>query len=336
MSKFVDNGFVATSDVHFSTSTLDVAYKVLEQALQLSIINKLPLYIGGDLNDSKAIIRSETIKMISELFLKYDSVEKFVLIGNHDRNHEKNSHDHSLEFMKLIPKTTVIDQATFIGNGWYAIPYCNSGKQFMEAINEARSQGLKKILCHQGFWGAKMGHYVSDHTSVHPDELADFDIVLTGHYHEHQKVGKKQNVMYFGSPYTVSFAEAGDSKVIWKIEDLEGKIKATPFPTEVRKHIQIEFENAIGELPKLRKDDLLKVVVKGEKAFVASIQKKDIQEKTGCDNVVLVPKISKQSSIRMDINSSMTPLDVITSYVSKANTDLNKEKLMDYFKTVIA
>ena len=87
--------FIATSDVHGNLKNLEPFKQVLELALQKSMEKGCPLYIGGDLNDTKASLRSEFVAVIVKLFCQYSEIEKYILIGNHDLNNNHNHIDHS-------------------------------------------------------------------------------------------------------------------------------------------------------------------------------------------------------------------------------------------------
>jgi len=322
--------FIATSDVHGNLKNLVPFRQVLELALQQAMDKGCPLYIGGDLNDTKASLRSEFVAIIVDLFTRYSSVNKYILIGNHDLNNHHNHLDHSLEFMKSLSNTEVIDSPRLIMEDWYAIPYRHTNKEILAELDIAKKEGHKKLLIHQGIMGAKQSDYVVDESSITPEDLIDFDLVLTGHYHTHQTVG---NATYFGSPFTVSFAEANQDKFIWSVE--EGGAKLIPIETKCRKHIQLVFEN---KLPKkvegLEENSIIKVVLKGDRNFCLKTKKEKIQKLLGVESFSLTTDILSETKRRIESHQIHKPMEVVNQYLENVDTHLNKEELAKYLQRV--
>lgn len=180
-----------------------------------------------------------------------------------------------------------------------------------------------------------MSEYAIDDSSVTIEIFSKFIQVFSGHYHRHQKVGS--NFMYWGSPFTTRFDEAGQEKFIWRVtfSETANNFQTTPIPTGVRQHHQFEFENCIPPgLQKLGPKDLVKVVVRGEKSFVSSITKDKVKEIFGVESAVVVPMVTKKATYRLGVNSAMSPDLVIKSFLQAAATTLDKERLIQYFSKV--
>lgn len=325
--------FVAISDVHICLKHLEVSLQVLRTSLEHARSKDVPLVIAGDLNDTKAVMRSEWVKALIQLFKEFADVRIHVLVGNHDLNN-KNSSSHSLEFLQLLENVKLHDQPTsvsFMGVEFDLIPYMVHKEDFLEAIN---GSSVSKVICHQGFMGAFMGDYVVDESSVDPKELKDKEIVLSGHYHKHQWVG--DNIMYFGSPYTVNFGEHLQSKFYWEVEEVGEKIHPKPIMTDVRRHIQLVWDgvmpsgDGLSHEPcygKPRSYDLVKVILKGTKEFCLGIDEKVVRDYLGCENITLVPEIISQSEHRISADIVHDPVQVIKQYLENAETIFDKKKL---------
>jgi DNA repair exonuclease SbcCD nuclease subunit len=294
--------FIATSDLHGNLKNIIPFTQVIDQCLKLAREYNCPFYIGGDVNDTKASVRSEFVGILCKLFYEYEDVKKIILVANHDMNNHHNHEEHSLEFMKSLPNTEVIDTPRVVFNDWYAIPYRHTNAEVLAELKIAKEQGWKKLLMHQGVMGAKQSEYVLDESSITLEDLKDFDRVLTGHYHSHQTLG---NVTYFGSPFTVSFAEANVDKFIWLISETHGILNMHPIPTGCRKHIQLEWENQIPEVfPYIPTNSIVKVVLKGTKDFCLSVTKEDVKLKLGIENVALTTEIVTQMKKRIEVQQS--------------------------------
>ncbi len=325
------NLFVAISDVHISLKNLSVAIQVLKQALDKARELKVPLFIAGDLNDTKALMRSEWVEALIQLFGKeYKDVLIYILVGNHDLNN-KNSSQNSLMFLNLIQNVAVLDQPSHLTFGdveFGIIPYMANKEEFLAASDRIASAYL---LCHQGFMGAFMGDYVVDESSVDPKLLKDYKQVFSGHYHKHQRV--EDNIMYFGSPFTVNFGESKQEKFIWVIEKAGSELNARPILTNVRRHIQltVDYETDLKD-EIVNKNDLVKIIRKGTKEFALS---KVDYSRIGTTNITVVPDIISQSEHRISSEIISQPLKVIDTYLESCTTDFDKPTLRQFLLTIV-
>lgn len=325
--------FIATSDVHGNLKNLVPFSQTLRKALEESRNNGCPLYIGGDLNDTKASLRSEFVGIVCDLFYEFKEIKKYVLVGNHDMNNHHNHTEHSLEFMRSLPETVVIDVPMFIMGDWYAIPYRHTNEEILAELEVAKSLGAKKLLLHQGIMSAKQSEYILDESSISIQDLADFDRVLLGHYHSHQTLGPKENITYFGSPFTVSFAEANQTKYIWLVDE-DGAM--TPIITGCREHKQFTWENEIPEkMPEVKEDSIVKVVLRGSKEFCLGTSKEEIQKMLGVNTLSIVPEITTKTTKRIEAEKVHKPMEVITDYLEQVDTSLDKEELRKYLNGAI-
>lgn len=334
------NLFVAISDVHVSIKNLDVSKATLIQALNKARELNVPLVVAGDLNDGKAIMRSEWVKMLIDLFTEYSDVVICVLVGNHDLDN-KNSENNSLYFLKTITNVTLWYSARTVklnGELWGVIPYQTTIEQMHVELEKMKAEGVKRLIIHQGILSAYMGDYVVDESSIAPEAFKDFEVVLSGHYHKAQRVSvidSETIIQYFGSPFTVNFGESNQEKFIWVVEQFDGKINLQPIMTNVRRHVQIIWDQETlhhaGKLQIIPDGSLLKVVVKGTKEFVKSSSLEAFQKMfPQAASISIVPEITKQSENRISADIIHSPLKVIDVYLEQCTTDFNKEELKAY------
>ena len=322
--------FIATSDCHGNLKNLEPFKIVIRKALSEARDHDCPLYIGGDLNDTKAILRAEFVKFLIEAFLDYSDVRVIILVGNHDLMNHNDNTEHSLDFLKSLPNLLVIDSPREVFPGWYAIPYYHRNEEILEQLAIAKAKGFKKILFHQGIMGAKQSEYILDKSSITLEDLRDFDRVLTGHYHSYQTLN---NATYFGSPFSVSFAEANQDKFIWHVEDDGNDIKMTPIRPGARRHLQVEWlegMDSTNTIPKHSEDDIIKIVAKGSKEFCLSINKEDIKKQYGIENLQVVNEIRQSNKKRISASNVHKPMEVIGEYLQESETTLDKTELQNY------
>jgi DNA repair exonuclease SbcCD ATPase subunit len=330
------NLFVAISDVHLSLKNLDVSIATLKQSLQKARDLRVPLLIAGDLNDGKAIMRSEWVKALIDLFISYSDVAIHILIGNHDLDN-KNSESNSLYFLKTLSNVILYDRPCMMKNvdelDWGIIPYQSNNTDFISCLNKMKQDNVKNLIIHQGILGAYMGDYVVDESSVSPEEFKDFNIVLSGHYHRAQKMS--ENIYYFGSPFTVNFGESNENKFIYVVSQEQDKIHLQYIETEVRRHVQIEWTkdklSDAGKLDKITQDCLLKIVIKGTKEFVRGYNL-DYFKKVypQAASIFIVPEIEKQSENRISADIIHSPLKVVDAYLEGSHTDFDKTQLREF------
>jgi DNA repair exonuclease SbcCD nuclease subunit len=335
---------VCISDIHFNLTTLPLASQVLRTALAKAEDLKVPLVIAGDLNDSKAVIRSEVAKELLDILL-LSKVMVFILVGNHDLNNEKGE-GHSLEFLNktqsdnlwvisepcslTLPNRHNKDRVTFI-------PYQNSQDAFKEAVSKAKS---KIIICHQGFLGAQMGDYVQDKTSVNPEVVKDFT-VISGHYHRHQTLG---TVTYIGTPFTMTFGEANDGAKGYLILNEDGSYAHVELG--LRRHIIIEtpydsytwIQSDRTHHPSINSDDLLWVKITGPRSELNKINKIELGNNLlGHSNykLDLIPTDSDQPA-EQDCTVQLSSDTLMDSIIDKTSeTDDQKTYLKQLWRDLV-
>jgi hypothetical protein len=259
---------VLISDIHYRVDTLKLADAALRQAIGHAKELGVPLYICGDLNDTKAIIRGEVANALIRTLDQAgrDGVWARILVGNHDLLNEKGS-AHSLTF--LSPYCNVIDEPVYSPE-ISCLPYFNDIADLKSALEDVPKGSI--VLMHQGVKGAYMGEYVVDKTSIDPEDLKDFRCI-SGHYHRSQTVG---TLTYIGSPYTITFAEANDGPKGFQVLMADGSLEHVP--TNLRKHVIVErtVDAVLEPIPGLKPEDLLWLKVSGPFSELEKLRKKDI------------------------------------------------------------
>lgn len=267
---------VLISDIHFNLNTLPLASASLRQAVAEAERLRVPLVIAGDLHDTKAILRGECVSEIISI-LKDRKISIYVLIGNHDKIHEK-SEAHALEF--LTPYVNIVKAPVYMNRLGWMIPYQHDPDILLKILDSIRSSSVypiqHEVIMHQGISGAFMGEYVIDKTSLPAEAYRDLKVV-SGHYHRHQMIKVPNGSFeYIGTPYTISFAEANDGPKGFQI--LMNDWSMRQVETNLRKHVILE--TTIDLLPYMGlgpdKDDLLWLKITGFQSELDKMDKKAI------------------------------------------------------------
>lgn len=310
------------SDVHFASATLSLADSALRSAIKEAARLKIPLIIAGDLNDTKMLIRGDCANAIIAA-LKYAKelgVAVYILIGNHDLLNEKGE-AHSLNFLR--PYATIIDTPTQLplpvskGEVW-AIPYQNDSEKFLTLLARNVPPG-STVIAHQGVRGAYMGEYVVDKTSVDASELEAWTII-SGHYHRHQTVG---TLTYIGSPYTITFAEAGDGPKGFQILHSDSKLKQVPL--NLRRHMIVEASIADVKHPLWaiahQPGDMVWLKVSGPAVELDQISKKQLGLRLFGHQNYRLERLSIDVEVKLDKIEQMTPEQMLDDLIEQNEPD---------------
>ena len=213
---------VLISDVHFSIATLSRAKAALQMAIDKANELTVPVFVLGDLHDTKANMRAECVKAMLDV-ANTCATHLSIIVGNHDKINEKSSFsEHSLHFLREAG-FFILDQPAAFQN--YAfIPYCSTSEKFLKNLAEVPNNYT--ILAHQGLKSAAAGEYFQDHSAVPIEALAGRK-VISGHYHTSQTIPLPEggSWTYLGNPYTLNFGEAGDPPKGFKVLMEDGTLE---------------------------------------------------------------------------------------------------------------
>lgn len=339
---------VLISDIHFTPATLELATVALEQALNKAYQLRIPLIVAGDTLDTKAVMRGECVNRLLEILGKQSMVQTYVMIGNHDLLNEKSS-EHTLNFLK--PYVTLVDSIDRtrdeIGcrseDGLWLVAYKGDSEDLKELIKDIPKGST--IIMHQGVLGANMGHYIQDKTSLPPETFKDFR-VISGHYHKAQDIkcgpprkGAVGLFSYIGSPYTISFGEAGDGPKGFQILNDDGLL--THVPTNLRAHRIIELTSTkvlSGIIwPHPDSKDLIWVKVKGPKSELSGITRRLIETNfVGKPDFKLDLIADSSQSLSEEPTKSMTHEEALDAFVTASiQSPKHQEYLRNLWRKIV-
>lgn len=209
----------------------------------------------------------------------------YVLPGNHD--HIDRSGRNAMEVFDHVRGVQVLTEPAWTLDGLW-VPYLYSEEDLRAALAMEKINDRCANVCfaHAALRGAMMNNLHANEDGVESGIFKEYGFkrVFLGHYHLHQVVRK--GVMYVGSPYQVSYAEAGQPKgyVHW-----DGK-KATFHewdPPIGKRHFKVVVDadhpepfHLNGEM---REGDKLWVLVKGSMAGTMRDVVSDQLQKAGVE-----------------------------------------------------
>lgn len=215
----------------------------------------LPVIWLGDLLDTKDIVRAQCLNA----YYKYFSTSKqqhIVLVGNHDYT-TADCKEHSLEPLKALKNVKIVDKAFRLENTLF-LPYFRDNNLLRQEL--CRPAGIKFIVGHIDIKSFDYGNGFISEEGIHPDELAQYELVISGHYHKFQNRG---NIVYLGTPFSHNFGEANQDKYLGIFDDepMSFNVFKTTFP----QHITLELNAMDTNVIQLNPSNYNRVIVKGTK-----------------------------------------------------------------------
>ena len=339
MSSKANPTAVIIGDIHFSTSTLDLASHALIEAKNLALELSIPLILNGDIHDTKDIIRATYANQIIDILTDGLRVNTIINTGNHDLINEK-SEQTSLEFLrpyvnKLVVKRPISQQLGYI------IPYQTSAEVLQSILDNIPINS--RIIIHQGVQTAYMGHYTQDKTSLPKEAFKDFRVIAS-HYHKRQDIkcgpprkGAVGLFSYIGNPYTLNFGEANDGPKGISILYDDGLTELVPL--NLRKHVILETHinelNAINTTA-IQPNDLVWVKLHGPLSGLKKLNKNELGKRL-FNNVNykldLIPDKSEGLQPILSAHTSEQVFDKIIDALS--DTDNHKNELKDTWRDLL-
>lgn len=240
MSKIIA---IAFSDLHLykfknfnspSNSRLRNSLGVLEDIAKAAFVEKVPVLFCGDLfhnpKETENQVMSGALQHYSMYFESYGT-EFMGISGNHDLS-EKNGGEHSspshLESLKHFTTFTQMDNIWINKDNFsvWGLPYMNNDFDLKTSIDAFRpiakqqKSKLKILMLHSDAPGAVTTEGITvNETEYLPKALdeffAEWDLVIMGHIHKPQRLGKK--VYMLGSPIHQIASDRGVKMGYWEI-----------------------------------------------------------------------------------------------------------------------
>lgn len=254
----------AISDLHIGeygkfTSRTDTALKVLGIMSELCVKERVPLLHCGDLFHSSDKISPELLCKITDTFQKLATKDFIILsiTGNHGSPviHKigvKDFISYDKAFMKAFPTLLYsLDYQHFRLNYQkhvvYGVPYIDNNIGLSDYLKSITLNPKKKniLLLHTDYPGAKDtdGREIDSVENLNLNTLNRFDLILCGHIHKPQRLGKK--VYMIGAPYQQRRTDKDCKLGYWKVySDLSMEfVELKGFP----KFIDVESEDEIKD-----------------------------------------------------------------------------------------
>jgi DNA repair exonuclease SbcCD nuclease subunit len=179
-----------------------------------------------------------------------------------------------------------------------------------------------------GFYANK--DYKCDH-GTDPDLFSSFKYVFSGHFH---KKSSKGNVSYLGNPYQLYWNDEGETRG-FHIFDLEtNQLELVTNPNSMFHKIYYNESKGIQHInPSDYTNTYIKIIVEGKSTPVKLSRLVDQLYDNGVHDVKVIENFEVEVDDSVDIESEDT-LTTLTNYVNALEDNINKENLVNIFKTL--
>lgn len=245
-------------DIHFSRKAENPTIKKHIKAGQREFFEFLAkdleergiktILMTGDIHDTRVIIDVEALVTTKRLLQeKFKNFDIHMILGNHDMYYENSYDISSLELFEDIPNVTVyrknVVQKEFLNKNWYFIPWVIPEKEekfvgFLEKLAKKPKEKRDNTILfgHFDMFGVDMeGNGNLSPVGMDPNMfLKAAKLSLSGHYHGKSQIKKMDGeLLYVGSPYPMTFANADSKHGYWVLDEEMNKefIENTISPT---------------------------------------------------------------------------------------------------------
>lgn len=345
------------SDLHIRPERIEdceivlTAIGKMAQSLEKQWGKKVTIVNGGDTFNTRGMIKTSCF---DTLYKHYESWARMgfaqvILVGNHDQE-DKEGLIHPMRVFEQFEGWAVVDKPTVLCDVAY-FPYMNKSS-IQSEIKKAIKLGAKDAVVHWGIQGAMMNEGHADSEGVPSAWLSGFRNVFSGHYHYRNQF---DNIQYIGSPMQQNFSEINQPKGVLVYDNEKGNISFSEIKGTSR-HYDIEVyqedgkESAKGIKKSVTKEsikggseeeinekDFIRIKVKGDSEFCASIKKDDYSKRYGVSSVKVERDVKDKFVSRLRISSSdiISTESIMQKYVDFVDTSIDKTKLMKIGKSLL-
>ncbi len=296
--------------------------------------------ILGDTFDRRKYVNFYALQRSKEMFfdkLANRNIKVHMLAGNHDtyfkNTNDVNSPDLLLREYDNInvidhPATIYIDETPICMMPWI----CPENYQdSLDTINDTKAE-----ICmgHFEIAGFAMYRGMESHDGLSKETFDKFDMVFSGHYHHKSDDG---HIYYVGNPYELTWQDYNDPRGFHLFDLGTRKLEFVRNPYSM--FARVEYDDKEQEPVDLDSLDLqgkyVKLVVVNKTDYYKFDRFTQKLYNKGCHDIKVVEDMSEfqEGEIDETINLEDT-LSVLGHYVDSIETDLDKEKIKNYMRSL--
>jgi DNA repair exonuclease SbcCD nuclease subunit len=294
----------------------------------------------GDTFDRRKYVNFYALQRAKEMFfdkLANRNINVHMLAGNHDtyfkNTNDVNSPDLLLREYDNInvidhPATIYVDETPICMMPWIC------PENYQDSIDTINDTKAELCMGHFEIAGFAMYRGMESHDGLSKETFDKFDMVFSGHYHHKSDDG---HIYYVGNPYELTWQDYNDPRG-FHLFDL-GSRELTFIRNPYSMFARVEYDDKEQEPVDLDALDLqgkyVKLVVVNKTDYYKFDKFVQKLYNKGCHDIKVVEDMSEfqEGEIDDSINLEDT-LSVLGHYVDSIETDLDKEKIKTYMRSL--
>lgn len=228
--------YVISNDWHIQSRNIDQKKDLARQKIELcKKVGCDKVIIAGDIFESRVSQRQDVLNAFGEILGMFSSegIYVFIIVGNHDKT-VYTSKDSFLDQYAHHPMVHLVNSVYEFG-GVVMVPFFTD--EILTEIIPKGEEG-KVLVSHFAVTGSKNNDGTIVENGLTQTMFADYDVVLLGHYHNHQVIGK--NIVHMPSLQQESFAEDDNKGFTLLYDDHTWEIVNSKFRKYVDTYIDVD------------------------------------------------------------------------------------------------
>ena len=294
----------------------------------------------GDTFDRRKYVNFYALDRAKKMFfdkLEERGIRVHMLAGNHD-TYYKNTNEVNSPDLLLVeygnidviskPETIVIDGTSICMMPWIC------PENYQESLDHITNTKAEICMGHFEIAGFAMHRGMESNDGLAKETFQKFDLVFSGHYH-HRSSDK--HIHYLGNPYELTWQDYNDPRGfhLFDLDTRELEFICNPYRMFERIEYNdkeqdpvdldsLELEQKYVKLVVVNKNDFYKF-----DKFIQKLYNK------GCHEIKIIEDMSEfqDGEIGEEINLEDT-LSVLSHYVDSIETDVDKEQIKTYMRTL--
>ena len=294
----------------------------------------------GDTFDRRKYVNFYALDRAKKMFfdkLEERGIRVHMLAGNHD-TYYKNTNEVNSPDLLLVeygnidviskPETIVVDGTPICMMPWIC------PENYQESLDHIKNTKAEICMGHFEIAGFAMYRGMESHDGLAKETFEKFDLVFSGHYHHRSS---DQHIHYLGNPYELTWQDYNDPRGFHLFDLSTRELEFICNPYRMFERIEyndkdqdpidldlIELEKKYVKLVVVNKTDFYKF-----DKFIQKLYNK------GCHEIKIIEDMSEfqDGEIGEEINLEDT-LSVLSHYVDSIETDVDKEQIKTYMRTL--
>ena len=299
----------------------------------------------GDVVDRRKFINHQTASIFRKRFfdrLYEEQIDTHIIIGNHDTYFKNTNEVNAIENLyTTFDKRnepfiyTNSQEVEFDGCKMLFVPWiCDDN--YEHSMNMLRTSTAEIVMGHLEIKGVEMQNGVINEHGNEKSDFKRFERVISGHFHKHSDDGQ---IYYLGAQYEMTWSDYKDPKA-FHVFDTETR-EITKIPNTRTIHKKIIYDDSKHDYNSFDlthyNDHFVKLIVlnKKDNEMFDSFLGRCYNEITIHDLQIIEDYSDIKASVRDDVlEMGEDTVTFLNNYVDQLETDVNKQKLKEYLKSI--